>query len=130
MQYIGLIHKDGGSEYGVSFPDFPGCVTAGRSLEEALTMAQEALSLHVEGMLEDGEVIPAATTLDDILADPENANSVAVLTVAPTRSSKVVRVNVTIPEDVLTAIDAYAKAQGLTRSGFLVHAARRVVEAA
>ena len=55
MLYIGLIHKDTGSEYGVSFPDFPGCVTAGVSLEEARVMAQEALTLHVEGMLEDGE---------------------------------------------------------------------------
>ena len=55
MLYIGLIHKDPGSEYGVSFPDFPGCVTAGVSLEEARIMAQEALTLHVEGMLEDGE---------------------------------------------------------------------------
>ncbi len=128
MQYIGLIHKDVGSEYGVSFPDFPGCITAGSTLEEARLMAQEALSLHVEGMIEDGEALPAPSSLDDIFKDPENAGSIAVLTVAPARSSKVVRVNITMPEDTLAKIDAFAQAQGLTRSGLLTRAAQRVLE--
>jgi predicted RNase H-like HicB family nuclease len=128
MLYIGLIHKDPGSEYGVSFPDFPGCVTAGVSLEDARVMAQEALTLHVEGLLEDGEALPAPSSLDDILADPESAGSVAVLAVAPARSSKTIRVNITLPEDVLVRIDAFARDQGLTRSGFLASAARKVLE--
>ena len=130
MQYIGLIHKDPGSNYGVSFPDFPGCVTAGVSLEDARVMAQEALTLHVEGMLEDGETLPAPSSLDDVYADPENAGSIAVFAVAPARSSKAIRVNVTLPEDVLIRIDAFAREQGLTRSGFLAHAARKVLESA
>jgi predicted RNase H-like HicB family nuclease len=128
MQYIGLIHKDVGSEYGVSFPDFPGCITAGSTLEEARLMAQEALSLHVEGMIEDAEALPAPSSLDDIFKDPENAGSIAVLAVAPARSSKVVRVNITMPEDTLAKIDAFAQAQGLTRSGLLTRAAQRVLE--
>ena len=128
MQYIGLIHKDVGSEYGVSFPDFPGCVSAGATLEEARQMAQEALSLHVEGLLEDHEPLPAASSLDEILANPDYAGSIAVLAVAPTRTSKVVRVNITMPEDVLARIDAYARDQGLTRSGLLTRAAQRVME--
>jgi predicted RNase H-like HicB family nuclease len=128
MQYIGLIHKDAGSDYGVSFPDFPGCITAGTTLEEARVMAQEALSLHVEGLIEDGEPLPAPTSLDEILADSENRDSIAVLAIAPARSSKAVRVNITIPEDVLAKIDAYAREQGLTRSGLLTRAAQRVLE--
>lgn len=39
--YIGLIHKESDSDFGVSFPDFPGVVTAGKSLEEAHAMAEE-----------------------------------------------------------------------------------------
>ena len=35
MEYIAYLHKDKGSDYGVSFPDFPGCITAGKTLEEA-----------------------------------------------------------------------------------------------
>jgi predicted RNase H-like HicB family nuclease len=59
MEYIAYLHKDKNSDYGVSFPDFPGCVTAGSSLEEARTMAAEALAFHVAGIREDGESIPA-----------------------------------------------------------------------
>jgi predicted RNase H-like HicB family nuclease len=44
--------------YSVDFPDLPGCISAGDDLEEALAMAREALSLHLYGMLEDGEAIP------------------------------------------------------------------------
>jgi predicted RNase H-like HicB family nuclease len=42
-QFIALIHKDADSDYGVSFPDLPGCVTAGATLDEARDMAAEAL---------------------------------------------------------------------------------------
>ena len=41
--YIALIRKDPDSDYGVDFPDFPGCVTAGSTLDEARSMADEAL---------------------------------------------------------------------------------------
>lgn len=56
--YIGLIHKDADSHFGVSFPDFPGIVTAGTTLDDARAMAEEALALHVEGLVEDGVAIP------------------------------------------------------------------------
>jgi predicted RNase H-like HicB family nuclease len=56
--YIALIHKDADSDYGVSFPDFPGCITAGATLDEARAMAAEALAMHIEGLGEDGEAIP------------------------------------------------------------------------
>ena len=58
--YIGIIHKDRDSDYGISFPDFPGCVSAGATLDEARTMGEEALALHVRGMIEDGEAISRA----------------------------------------------------------------------
>lgn len=45
--YIALIHKDANSDYGVSFPDFPGCISAGSTLEEARRMGAEALALHI-----------------------------------------------------------------------------------
>ena len=127
-EYIGLIHKDGASDYGVSFPDFPGCATAGVSLEDARVLAQEALTLHVRGMIDDGEEIPPPSSLDDITADPANRDSIAILTVAPSQVVKTVRVNVTFTEDVLDAIDRYAEGHGLSRSGFLARAAKRAIE--
>ena len=42
MEYIAYLHKDRDSDYGVSFPDFPGCITAGKTLDEASRMAAEA----------------------------------------------------------------------------------------
>ena len=123
-EYIGLIHKDPDSDYGVSFPDFPGCVTAGHTLEEARILAQEALTLHVGGMLEDEQEIPAPSSLDRIMQDLETNDFIAVLAVAPSQSPRAVRVNVTFPEDVLSAIDSYAEEHGLSRSGFLARAAK------
>src|SRR5260370_14620300 len=64
MEYIAYLHKDRDSDFGVSFPDFPGCVTAGRTLEEARRMAAEALALHIAGMIEDGEMVPDPSNLD------------------------------------------------------------------
>jgi len=126
-QYIGLIHKDAGTDYGVSFPDLPGCVTAGVDLDEARRMAEEALALHLEGMEADGGPIPEPSSLEAIMRDRENRDGVAILVPAPARTAKAVRVNVTVPEDDLEAIDRYAAEQGYTRSGFLVHAAKKVM---
>ncbi len=126
-QYIGLIHKDPESDYGVSFPDFPGVVTAGRTLDEARAMAEEALAFHIEGIVEDNEAIPEPSMLETVMADPANRDGVAILVAAKTPAAKAVRVNVTFPEDVLAQIDRYAKAHGFTRSGFLTQAAKRVI---
>lgn len=129
-QYIGLVHKDADSDYGVSFPDFPGVVTAGRTLDEAGAMAVEALEFHIEGMIEDGETIPEPSSLEAVMADPQNRDGVAVLVPLKGEPPRIVRVNVTMPEDLLAAIDRYAEARGFTRSGFLAQAARRALETA
>jgi predicted RNase H-like HicB family nuclease len=127
--YIGIIHKDPDSDYGVSFPDFPGCVTAGLDLDDARRMAEEALAFHVEGMMEDGEPVPAPSSLEDVMRDPDAREGVAVL--VPLRLQvKSVRVNITVPEDALREIDAFAEQRGLTRSGFLVSAARKAMSEA
>ncbi len=126
--YIGLIHKEEGSDYGVSFPDLPGCITAGATLDEARAMAEEALALHLDGFSEDGEPIPEPSSLADVMIDPENRGGVAILVAAPARGRKSVRVNVTFPEEELEALDRYAADHGLTRSGFLLRAAKRAME--
>lgn len=122
--YIALIHKDAESDYGVSFPDLPGCVTAGTDLDDARAMAAEALALHLVGLTEDGEAIPEPSSLEAVMSDPENRDGVAILVQAPAKARKIVRVNVTFPEDELAAIDAKAEAAGMTRSGFLARAAK------
>ena len=128
--YIALIHKDAGGDYGVSFPDLPGCISAGSSLDEARAMAVEALALHVAGMTEDDEAVPEPSSLEAVMSDPENRDGVAILVPLADAMAKAIRVNITLPEPDLHQIDAYAEAHGLTRSGFLLTAARKVLEAA
>jgi len=125
--YIALIHKDADSDYGVSFPDLPGCITAGVDLDEARAMAAEALALHLEGLAADGEAIPEPSSLEAIMAERENRDAVAILVPAPAGAPRIVRVNITLPEDALREIDAFAEEHGLTRSGFLAAAARRAI---
>ena len=114
--YVALLRKQSDSDYGVDFPDFPGCITAGKTLEDARRMAGEALNFHIAGMREDGETIPAPSTLDDIMVDPHHADAVAVLIDAVGRRS-VVRVNVSLPPDLLEAIDRVSD----NRSRFLAN---------
>ena len=127
-QFIALIHKDAQSEFGVSFPDLPGCVTAGATLDEARDMATEALALHLEGLTEDGEAIPEPSSLEAVMADPANRDGVAILVAVPAQAVRSVRINVTLPEDVLASVDAYASANGYSRSGFLSYAAKAAMD--
>lgn len=128
MNYIGLIRKERDSDYGVSFPDFPGVITAGKDLDDARAMAEEALAFHIDGLVEDGEAVPEASSLEAVMADPDNKDGVAILVAVKTTAVKCVRVNVTLPEDVLVQIDKFAKARGLSRSGFLAQAAKKALE--
>lgn len=64
--YYAVIQKDTDSDYGVIFPDFLGCISAGTTLTETYEMAQEALEFHIEGMLEDKEIIPKPLSRDVI----------------------------------------------------------------
>jgi len=123
-QYVGLIHKEAKSDYSVSFPDFPGCVTAGATLDEARAMAEEALAFHVDGIVQDGEAIPEPSSLESIMADEWNRSAVAILVPLHSPAPKTVRVNITLPDDVLSAIDRYAESHGYSRSGFIAKAAR------
>jgi predicted RNase H-like HicB family nuclease len=121
MDYIAIIHKEAKSHYGVSFPDFPGCITAGRSVDEAKDLAAEVLAFHVEGLREDGEVIPKPSSLEDIMQSPDFTDGVAFL-VTLDQPDRTVRVNITMTERELQAIDAAAATQGMKRSTYLVKA--------
>ena len=120
MDYIAYLHKDRDSDFGVSFPDFPGCVTAGKTLEEARRMAAEALALHIAGMVEDGDVVPDPSNLDALENDPNMRGAVAVLVSVEPVAEKTVRINITARESQVEAIDRLAGKAGLTRSAYMV----------
>ena len=107
--------ENGKTSYGVWFIDFPGCVSAGDTIAEAIDGAHEALALHVSGMIEDGEKIPAAS-------EPSlEEGSVAVAMIGVTLPGRKKRVNVMIDEGLLAAIDTVSA----NRSQFLEKAARK-----
>jgi len=120
MDYIAYLRKDRDSDFGVSFPDFPGCVSAGKTLEEARRRAAEALALHIEGMIEDGDAVPAPSNLDALRNDPNMKGAVAVLVSVEPALEKTVRINITARKSQLEAIDQLARKAGLTRSAFIV----------
>jgi predicted RNase H-like HicB family nuclease len=123
MDYIAYLHKERDSDFGVSFPDFPGCITAGKTLEEARRMAAEALALHIAGMVEDGESIPEPSTLDALAKDPVMKGAVAFLVNVEPETDRTVRINITAREKQLQKIDRLAKRAGLTRSAYMVQSA-------
>lgn len=125
-EYIAVIHKEPKSDFGASFPDLPGCISAAKTLEDLRPMIEEALGLHIEGMIEDGEALPEPSPLDAIVTLKDYADAVAVMVVkAPEALSATVRVNITLPEKTLAQIDRKAAAKGMSRSSFLAKAAER-----
>jgi predicted RNase H-like HicB family nuclease len=119
--YIALLRKDKNSDYGVDFPDFPGCVTAGKTLEETRRMAEEALAFHIDGMIAGGETVPEPSDLDTIMSDPQNRDAVGFVVQVASRPGRAIRINVTLPEDLVRDIDRVTT----NRSRFLAEAARR-----
>ncbi len=124
--YIGLIHKDRDSDFGVSFPDFPGCVTAGSTIEEAFEMAKEALAGHIEVMLKEGLAIPdPSADLVAAVARYARRGAGAPILVPAAVDDRAMRVNVTLPARLLRRIDARTS----NRSGFLAEAAASKLDA-
>ncbi|MGH2415716.1 MAG: type II toxin-antitoxin system HicB family antitoxin [Microcystaceae cyanobacterium] len=81
VTYIATVHKEPDSDYGVQFYDFPGCITAGVTLEEAKLMAIEALEGHLSVMLCDSDEIPSPSSLETILASPDTEDAIAFIVI-------------------------------------------------
>lgn len=120
-----VLHEENGA-FGISFPDFPGCITGADSEEEAIRKADEVLTFHVGGMLEDGEMLPVRRSLRELLADPETREALSdgVLFLARYElPRKSVRINISMDETLIEAIDRAAAHANQSRSGFLADAA-------
>lgn len=126
MRYPVVIHKDADSDYGVSIPDIPGCYSAGSTYDEALTNAIEAIECHLEGLLIDKEPLPVGSTIDHWINEEEfQAGVWAFIDIDLSQiSGRAKRINITMPERVLSLIDLYSKNHSIkNRSSFLADAA-------
>jgi predicted RNase H-like HicB family nuclease len=124
MHYLAYIHKDPGSAWSATFPDFPGCFTAADNTAELPRMAQEAVEVYFEG-----EVlpIPKPSVPEDWAGDDRFTGGYWILLDIDLNriSTKPVRLNISLPECLLGRIDAQARARRLSRSAFLALAAER-----
>lgn len=113
--------------FGVVVPDIPGCFSAGDTLDEALSNAKEAIDFHLEGMVEDGDDIPVASSVQAHAANPEYQGFIwAVVDIDIAQYlGKAEKINVTLPASLITRIDRFVSThpEYKTRSGFLATAA-------
>lgn len=108
----------------VEFPDLPGCLTAGKTEEEAFRMAREALALHLFGMEQDWEPIPEPSKASSL--KPAENQFVAVIEawmplVRDRASQRLVKKTLTIPE----WLNELAEQQGINFSQLLQQALKQ-----
>lgn len=122
LYYVAVVERaaDG---FGAFFPDLPGCIGAGDTVQAALANAESALALHIAGMREDGDRLPVPSAPDTIAADPEVDEVARAMLGVATDHAKV-RINVMMDAKLLAAIDSVAA----NRSQFLSDAARQRLE--
>ena len=125
MNFPVAIHKDKNSDYGVIFPDVPGCFSAGSSIEDALENSKEAILCHFEGLIADNEPLPSPKNIETYKSKRQFKNVIwgLILVDLSELSGKAKRVNITIPDRILSQFDNFAQKKGESRSGFLVNAA-------
>ena len=129
MQFPVVLHKDKNSDYGVTVPDLPGCFSAGSTVDEALAMAKEAVEVYLEQIIEDGKPVPLPGRIEQHQRNSDYRGGAWAFVSVDQSSLRVVakRINITIPERVLDAIDRFAADSGETRSGLLARAATEYI---
>jgi predicted RNase H-like HicB family nuclease len=124
MLYPIYVHKDRDSAYGASFPDFPGCFAGSDTLQNLPSAAQEAVEAHFHGEI---ETIPGPSSPEAWKGHEDFDNGFWMLVDIDLSkvNTKAIRLNISLPENLVHRIDAVAKAQHLSRSAFLAKAAER-----
>jgi predicted RNase H-like HicB family nuclease len=132
MKFIIAIERgDDQHAFGVAVPDLPGCFSAGDTLDSAMANVVEAIELLVETMIADGQGIPLPKPLSVHYENPDYQGWIWAVVDAPVEKflGPAEKINITVPQAMLSRIDSYAKSHGMSRSGFLVEAARHMMGA-
>jgi predicted RNase H-like HicB family nuclease len=116
MYYPAIIDRSATS-FGVTFPDFPGCIANGATMSDAAINAEAALALHVESMIKDKDPLPGPS---DFATAEHYKDDVARVLIRVEAPVKVERVLLSLDSNVIRAIDAVAS----NRSAFMAEAAR------
>ena len=130
-RYVALVDGKVGA-YGVVVPDLPGCTSAGRTTDDALRKAVEAVRLWAADARAEGEKLPRPRSLEALRADPAVAEALAggaAVAIVPLLldAGRPAKANLSLDAGLLEAIDEAATAHGLTRSAFIASAAREKI---
>lgn len=124
--YVAIIEPTEGGTYSAFFPDIPGLITTGPNLDAIQHHLTEALALWLEDAAQEGEARPTARPLDQLRAEGALADlapdALPSLVPAFVRHGAPRRINLSIDEGSLEAIDAGAQRRKMTRSAFMVSA--------
>jgi len=130
MLYPLYVQHDDGSAWSGEFPDLGGCFTAADDLQDLPAAAQEAVTAHYGA---DNEPIPAPSTPDRWQQHPDYQGGFWLMVdidLARIRPVRSVRLNISLPQPLLSQIDACALQRGQSRSAFLASAASAAMQAA
>ncbi len=127
MQYVALFQEEKRG-YSAEFPDFPGCVTCGDTLDEAVDHAHEALAAFVEDMAEQGRELPEPTPKKSLLALDEYAGRRAINIEVNGDGSDFVTFELVMHAHLLQRIEKYSKRHGVSPADFLAVAAREAIK--
>ena len=122
------VHTEPKKGFGISVPDLPGCFTHGENLDQALANLQDAVELYYEG---ENLPAPVASDIGKLAADSEYcAGGFWMLADVDFGflETKHKRVNITLPVSALNEIDKHARKNRMSRSAFLVKAARKAIK--
>lgn len=119
---IAVIEEEDGT-FGISFPDLPGCVSHGQTMEEVMVKGAQALAFHLDGMAEDGDLPGVFRALERIKAEePEWVGGNLLILMPVDLPGNARRVNITLNSNLLKRVDHAAQVAGQSRSGFIASA--------
>lgn len=131
MKFPVCIHQAESGSFSGFVPDIPGCYFAGETIDDAIADAHSAIDAHLEYQSEQGESIPFAQTVAAHLDDGDCRGGIwAYVDINLTKyDGKTVKLNITLPQNLLNNIDAYVAGHDeyTSRSGFLAELARREI---
>jgi predicted RNase H-like HicB family nuclease len=119
--FIAIVKRDGEAGYTASFPDFPSCAVAAPTVDHVIAKAKEALSLHIERLLEANHRICDPTAADAI----ERGDALLLAAVEVPDDLRIAHLDLAIPALSLARIDAFARRHGLTHAALFVEAVNR-----
>jgi predicted RNase H-like HicB family nuclease len=125
--YPGVLERGTKGTFGAWFPDFPGCVAAGKSQEQAIEKAEHALAQAVDALAEHDRPLPEPTPIETIVL-PKGCELVAYFIVGVDPPDPSERVNVYLPKSLLRQVDRRAADLGMSRSSFFGLAASTALD--